>query len=257
LNAGPSGRIHYEEDGVVSSTSPILKDETLKTKAYRVQFLAIDPNGQFDTGDVTTWANKLTIRAWFDTKTRQVELFVAPPATMRYSLDGSEPRNGEEYTVPFTIGAGAAKVLVFAEGGGLETKDKFEYAGMAAGGGGNGGKKDVVIDRSKPANMSKLVSLGSRQDAYQMTAFLKERKATVEKVAAVVGSSPSAAQFFLGDTRADADYVESVLSQIGSCLPADSAISLKIHRFQFQTGQDLLDLAAKVGFELAEGDFTQ
>ena len=90
-----------------------------------------------------------------------------------------------------------------------------------------------------------------------MTAFLKERKATVEKVAAVVGSSPSAAQFFLGDTRADADYLESVLSQIGSCLPADSSISLKIHRFQFQTGQDLLDLAAKVGLELTESDFTQ
>lgn len=256
LNAGPNGRIHFEEDGAVSSTSPILKDETLKTKAYRVQFLAIDPNNQFDTGDVTTWSNKLTIRAWFDTKSRQVELFVAPPATMRYSLDGSEPRNGQDYTGPFTLGASAAKVLVFAEGGGLETKDKFEYAGVAAGGG-NGGKKDVVIDRSKPANLAKLISLGSRQDAYLMTAFLKERKATVEKVAAVVGSSPSAAQFFLGDTRADADYVESVLSQIGSCLPADSAISLKIHRFQFQTGQDLLDLAAKVGFELAEGDFTQ
>jgi len=256
LNAGPSGRIHYAEDSVVSATSPVLKDDTLKTKAYRVQFLALDPNGQFDTGDVTTWSNKLTIRALFDKKTRQVELFVAPLAVMRYSLDGSEPRNGTEYTGQFTVGTGTAKILVFAEGGGLETKGKFEYAGAGDGDGG-GGKKDVVIDRSKPAKLTKLVSLGSRQDAYQVTAFLKERKATVEKVAAVVGSSPSAAQFFLGDTQADAQYLESVLSQIGSCLPADSAISLKIHRFQFQTGQDLLDLAATIGFELFEGDFTQ
>ena len=79
----------------------------------------------------------------------------------------------------------------------------------------------------------------------------------MEKVAAVVGSTPAVVQFFLGDTVADGTYLESVLNQIGSCLPADASISLKIHRFQFQTGQDLLDLAAKVGFELNENDFSQ
>jgi hypothetical protein len=78
LNAGPNGRIHYAEDGTVSVNSPVLKDETLKSKSYRVQFLAVDPNGQFDTGDVTTWNNRLTIRAKFDAAKRKVELFVVP-----------------------------------------------------------------------------------------------------------------------------------------------------------------------------------
>nr|WP_281355057.1 chitobiase/beta-hexosaminidase C-terminal domain-containing protein [Comamonas jiangduensis] len=257
LNAGPSARIHYAEDGVVSTASPVLKDDVLRSKAYRVQFLAVDPNGQFDTGEVFTWTNKLTIRAKLDANTREVELFVAPAATLKYTLDGSEPRNGTDYTGPIELGDSAAKILVFAEGGGLEAKEKFEYAGARKRDDDGDGKRQVVIDRSKPARLTRIVSLGSRQDAYQVVALLKERQATVEKVAAVVGSTPAVVQFFLGDTPADGAYLESVLNQIGSCLPADASISLKIHRFQFQTGQDLLDLAAKVGFELNENDFSQ
>ena len=255
LNAGPNGRIHYVENGIVSTSSPVLKEDILRSKAYRIQLLAVDPNGQFDTGDVATWTNKLTIRAKLDSGTRQVELLVAPTATLKYTLDGSEPRNGIEYSGPIELSDNAAKILVFAEGGGLEAKEKFEYAGVD--GGVPGRKREVAIDRSKPARLNRLVNLGSRQDTYQVVSLLKERKATVEKVAAVVGSTPTVVQFFLGDTPADGTYLESVLNQIGSCLPADSAISLKIHRFQFQTGQDLLDLAEKVGFELTEDEFSQ
>ncbi len=41
----------------------MLQDDTLTTKAYRVQFLAVNPNGQFDTGDSVSWENQLKIRA--------------------------------------------------------------------------------------------------------------------------------------------------------------------------------------------------
>lgn len=260
LNAGPSARIHYAEDEVVDTSSPVLKDDTLKSSAYRVQFLAVDPNGQFDTGEITTWVNTLTIRARFDASTRQVELFVAPDASLRYTLDGSEPRNGSLYTGPIQLDDKAATILVFAEGGGLESKEKFEYA--AARKKTDPGDDDetcpqIVIDRSKPARLNRLVSLGSRQDAYQAVALLKERQASVEKVSIFIGSGSSAVQFFLGDTPADGDYLETVLNQIGACLPPDAPVSLKIYRFLFQSGQDLLDLAQKVGIEINDDDFSQ
>lgn len=257
LNAGPSARIHYAEDGAASTASPVLKDETLKSKAYRVQFLAVDPNGQFETGEATTWTNRLSIRANFNAATRQVELLVAPTASMKFTLDGSEPRNGGDYTGPIQLDGNGAKVLVFAEGGGLEAKEKFEYPAVGASRGTGGGKAPMVIDRSKPARLNRMINLGSRQDAYQVIALLKERQASVEKVSATVGNSPAVVQFFLGDTPADGAYLENVLNQISACLPADSSINLKIHRFQFQTGQDLLDLAEKVGFEPQDNEFSQ
>lgn len=251
LNAGSSARIHFAEDGVVSELSPTLKDEVLQTKAYRVQFLAVDPNGQFQTGDTQSWENKLVIRASWNELSREVELFVAPTAKLWYTLDGSEPRNGTPYTNPIASGAKDVTLLVYAEGGGLEQKERFTYGAVSE------GKKAVVVDRSKPATLNKIVTLGSRQDAYQALSLLKERQSTLEKVQAVIGTAPQVAQFGLGDTSVSADYLENVLNQIGSCLAVDSAISLKIHRFQFKTGQDLLDLAEKAGFEIGENEFTQ
>lgn len=256
LNAGQTARIHYAEDGPVSTASPVLRDDTLKTKAYRVQFLAVDPSGQYDTGDASTWTNRLTIRAFFEADSRTVALFVAPPAELKYTLDGSEPRNGENYAAPIHLDENAAKLLVFAEGGGLEAKERFEYAAVRRAGE-SAAKAGIVLDPVRPARLNRIVSLGSRQDVYQVIALLKERQAKVEKVAAVVGNNPTVVQFFLGDTPADGAYLEGVLNQISACLPADASMSLKIHRFEFQTGQDLLDLAQKVGFEPAENDFTQ
>ena len=58
--------------------------------------MAIDPSGQYETGDVTTWANKLVLRNRLVEKggKRAVELLVAPKGAIRYSLDGREPREG-------------------------------------------------------------------------------------------------------------------------------------------------------------------
>src|SRR2546425_7238020 len=61
-NAGPAPRIHVADDGPVSEKSPQLKDASLTTKALRVNFLAVDPSGQYETGDVVTWSNKLVLR---------------------------------------------------------------------------------------------------------------------------------------------------------------------------------------------------
>jgi hypothetical protein len=257
LNAGANGRIHFAQDGTVTTSSPVLMDETLKSKAYRVQFLAVDPNCQFDTGDVFTWNNKLTIRAKLDASTRNVELFVAPEAKLKYSLDGTEPRNGLDYAGPISLGKDKATLLVFAEGGGLEAKDRFEYAGSGKGPNGGDGKKEVVLDKSKPVKFNRIVTLGSRQEAYQVVTLLKERQATVSKVRVTVGSNPNTAMFVLGEAQADGSYLEAVVNHIGTCLAADAPISLQIQSFQFKTGQDLLDLASKVGLELNEGEFSQ
>ena len=42
--------------------SPQLKDPMLTTAALRVNFLAVDPSGQYETGDPVTWSNKLVLR---------------------------------------------------------------------------------------------------------------------------------------------------------------------------------------------------
>src|SRR6266567_9260182 len=95
-NAGPVPRIYYAKDGPVSESSPQLTDQNLITRALRMHFFVMDPSGQYETGDVITWSNKLVLRNRLTEKDgkRTVELLVAPMGEIRYTLDGSEPREG-------------------------------------------------------------------------------------------------------------------------------------------------------------------
>ena len=253
INAGPSGRIHYAEDGVVSTASPVLQDDTLTTKAYRVQFLAVDPNGQFDTGDSVSWENQLKIRALLNAgPSRTVELRVAPAGAMRYSLDGSEPRNGKEYTGPIDIGNGAAKLLVFAEGGGLEQKERFEYPAV-----GKGGQPQVVVDKAAPATLNGLKRLGSRHDVFQALDFFKARGTMVEKIQVMAGTNPAVAQFGLGEVQVGGEQLEVLLNQITGLLDPSAPVAMSVSRIHFASGQDLLDFCAANSFPIVASEIQQ
>ncbi len=129
-NAGPAPRIHYAEDAPVTEDSPQLKDQSYVTAALRVNFLVRDPSGQYETGDPVTWTNKLVLRnkpPRGGGQARTVELLVAPRGSIRYTLDGSEPREGTAYDGPFEIGDWEVLVRAFAEADGLEAKKEFRF----------------------------------------------------------------------------------------------------------------------------------
>ena len=128
-HAGPVPRIHYSEDSSVSEKSPVLKDNPFSTTALRVAFLVCDPSGQFETGDPVVWTNQLVLRSNLteDAGKRRVALLVAPRGEIRYTLDGSEPRNGTPYTGPVAIGDDEVRLHAFATADGLEAKKPFHF----------------------------------------------------------------------------------------------------------------------------------
>ena len=163
-NAGPAPRIPYAEDGPVSESSPQLKDQTLTTKALRVNFLVMDPSNQFETGDPVTWSNKLFLRnELFEEKgARRVSLLVAPKGTIRYTLDGSEARGGTAYDKPVAIGDNEVILRVFAEASGLEVKAEFRFPKKNDDG-------PPPIDPTKPATLVSRTGrkLDSRAKTYE------------------------------------------------------------------------------------------
>ena len=146
-NAGPAPRIHYAEDGPVSESSPKLKEHTVTTNSLRVNFLVCDPSGQYETGDPVPWSNKLVLRNQLSSEgsMRNVALFVAPKGVIRYTLDGSEPRDGSNYDGPISIGDGEVLLRAFAEEDGLEAKKEFRFPAK--------GKTGVQIDDVKPGRL--------------------------------------------------------------------------------------------------------
>lgn len=251
VNAGNSPKIYYQEDGAVSENSPVLTDNILVTQALRVQFLAIDPTGKNQTGNPTTWENKLTIRNYLNDKARTVELFVSPKGALKYTLDGSEARNGLDYTGPFEISDTEAAVYVFAECDGVETKATFRFPPV--------GSDEVIIDKTKPASLASTTpkKLNNSAKTYDGLKMAKEKNITFEQVMLMIGSGPKSINLSLGEIKINADFIEKTLAHLQSLVPPESPIVMSFKKVHTETGYDLEQFAKNLGIELNNDEVIQ
>jgi hypothetical protein len=252
-NAGPAPRLYYAEDAPVSEKSRPLKDQFLQTKALRVNFLVIDPSGQYETGEVVSWSNKLVLRNLLKETAgrRTVQLLVAPQGEIRYTLDGSEPREGVLQDQPFEIGDGEVLVRAFAQAGGLEAKAEFRYPAK--------GKKGVQIDEVKPGRIVSRTGrkLDSRGKTFAALKLAADKSVTFEGVTVNVGAGNRVASFSVGEIPVNAAFLEALLKIVLEKFEPDSPVTLVFRKAQFASGHDLKDFADQLGFELKPGDVEQ
>ncbi len=250
-NAGNSPRIHYAEDSEVSEKSLVLIDNTLITKALRVQFIAIDPTGKNLTGDPKTWVNRLTIRNLFDEGYRTVELFVSPRGTIKYSMDGSEARNGADYIAPIKLGDEETTVYVFAECEGLEAKRNFKFPASDT--------KEVPLIQDIPAILFSPLpkKLDNATKTYEGIRIAKERNIEFEQVSLMVGSAPRAIHLSLGEMRITADFIETELAHLQSLLDPGVPVVMTFKKVYTPTGYDLDQFAKQLGIAIGTGEVEQ
>jgi hypothetical protein len=254
VNGGPAPRIHYSQDSAVSESSPVLKESTLTTKALRVAVLVRDISGQHQMGDPVVWTNKLQLRNQL-TEThgkRTMELFVAPRGDIRYTLDGSEPRNGIDYAGSFPIDERETLIRVFASADGVESKADFRIPARGRGG--------VQIDETTPAT---LVSpriprkLDSRLATFKLLQHAADRAVTFETIALTVGQGSRMAHIHLGEIASDAAFIRELLERISEKLEPDAPVTMTFRIAHFKTGRDLLEFADKLEISLEPGDVEQ
>ena len=253
VNAGPAPRIYFAEDGPVSDSSPVLKDNPFTTVALHAAFLVTDPSGQYETGDPVVWANQLVLRNRLEEREgkRTVQLMVAPRGAIRYTLDGSEPREGTVYGEPFPIGDGDVLLRAFASADGLEAKTDFRFAAK--------GKKGLQIDSVKPARLASRTGkkLDSRAATFEGLTQAGDKGIEFEVVQVAVGQGAKVATINLGEVRVDAAFVTSLLQKVLEKFEADTPVTMTFRRAHFTSGHDLKDFADKLGIELAQGDVEQ
>jgi hypothetical protein len=252
-NAGPAPRIHYAEDGKVNQKSPILKDQFLTTKALRVQFLAVDPSNQYETGDPVTWTNKLVLRNNLKETggKRHVELLVAPSGKIRYTLDGSEPREGKAYEKEVPIGDKEVLLRAFAEAGGVEARADFRFPAK--------GKKGVHIDDVKPCRLvSRIgIKLDSRGKTFEALKQAGEKSVLFENIAVSIGSGTKVASCGIGEIQVDGTLIETMLKTVLDKFAPDAPVTMVFRKAHFNSGHDLKEFAEKLGFELRPGEVEQ
>jgi len=253
VNAGPAPRIHYAEDGAVSEASPVLKDNPYPTTALRVSFMVCDVSGQYETGDPVIWSNQLVLRNRLSEQAgrRMEELFVAPRGDIRYTLDGSEPRDGTPYAGPVDIGDGDVLLRAFSSADGLEAKADFRFPAR--------GKKGVQIDEVKPARLVSRTGrkLDSRGTTFEGLKQAADKTVEFENVALTVGQGNKIANIMVGEVRVDAAFITALLTKILEKFAPDTPVTMTFRKAHFASGHDLKDFAGKLGIALEQADVEQ
>lgn len=250
--------IHYAEDGEVSNASPKLDDSKLTTKALRVAFLAVDLSGRSPSAKPYIWSNTLLIQHAVRTihsSKREVTIRVLPRASVvRYTLNGAEPRNGTEYTAPFSVDGEARPLLVYAEADGLELKAEYHIPTMGTGTG-HGDDPDIPpVAEPPPLNRAVTFPAGHRatvnaRDRVFATLEKAKQRAVIFREArlTLVSGQDHTAQLQLSSDGISAASLFEMVAKITESFDAAANLSLQINRAHFPTGQDLIDLCEVAG----------
>jgi hypothetical protein len=252
-NAGPAPRIHFAEDGPVNESSSQLNDQVLTTSALRVNFLVCDPSGQYKIGDPTTWTNQLVLRNHLSEidGQRTVELFVVPRGEIRYTLDGSEPRDGMVYDDPIVISDDEILLRAFAEADKIETKADFRFQPK--------GRTGVQIDDVKPGSLVSRTGrkLDSRSKTFEGLKQATEKSVTLEGIVLTVGQGNRMISVNVGEIQVDATFIEGLLMKVLEKFPPETPVTMSFRKAHFLSGYDLKDFASKLDIELNPEDVEQ
>lgn len=257
MHAGPSPRVYYSEKTPVTPADTLLKEPTLETSALRLFFLAEDPSGQHETGELKTWENKLKLVCSKEEErdgTRFVELKVLPEGTIRYTTDGSEPRNGKQYVGPIDIGPGEVHLLAFAEADGLEVKEQFRYAAL----GRSEENEAVRVDPTRPCTIIRKLDWTGRTEVWAAIEAATYANAAFSSARAVLGDGEQNIAISIGaETKVTADALTNTLKALQDTLDPESPITFYARQVAFRTGHDFTTFAQRLNLSLKRSEVYQ
>jgi hypothetical protein len=227
----------------------------------KVSFLAIDTSGVHQPGPPIAWQN--TIEVKYDIQYRagahHVTLKALPQGTIRYSLDGSEPRNGAIYNDEFAVPAGTTTVLAVAEHAGISSSvTKLPVPTV----GGTDGKQ-FKPNPTQKAEWIRPLSRTDRGGSFKLLAALKRQAAKVGGAninVSVEGSEHWIDTSFGRSIVRTAEQIEEIankqideLRQSGSTV----AVSLNVLHVYFDSGTALEEAAKELGEPLNSDEVKQ
>lgn len=185
---------------------------------------------------------------------RKVTLQCSPKAEMYYTLDGSNPKDGQLYTVPFEVGTESARLLIYAKSGEATKTADFQIP--------NSGDKTIQIDDVKPARLSssKRVPLDTTEKVFTIINRFKDQMNTRFKgVRIEIGEGENTVRINFGVRYVTAAMIEASVNSLREVLSeADANVAIKItDGIAFENGFEAREFAKLVGIELKPGDIAQ
>ena len=100
-----------------SASKKVDTPNEFKTSELVLSFICIDSTGEHNTGKARAWKNKVELKYQLYDKgeEKMVVLRAAPPVKIKYTTDGSNPKDGGSYDGEFPVPEGCSYVLAIAE----------------------------------------------------------------------------------------------------------------------------------------------
>ena len=248
-NAGPVPKVYYAPTSQVSQADTVAEDlETFRTKCPTLYFLTIDTTGEHECGDPVRWVAKIKIRHQVHDYTdhREVELKTTPDAIIRYTLDGTNPREGRVYEGPITIDDEKVLLQVYASAGEATEWHKFNIPEK--------GQKRAQLDETRPAKLvHEKVRLDTTDKVFELISKFRGRDGiTLHGVTLNIGEGEQALQVRFNDRAVDPEMLNRIINTLRENLNEPNAlIQLTIRDgASFATGFDLKTFAEIAGINL-------
>mgnify|MGYP003662670920 FL=1 len=255
-HAGDSPVIRYSTNPTPSKDNPIVDDpETFKTSEGTLYFFAEDPSNHYEAGPPVRWLADIKVRHQVDPAAdkRLVTLQATPRATMRYTIDGSNPKDGAEYAAPFEIGSNEVRLLVYAQAGEATKTADFRIAAR--------GDTSVQVDDAKPAKLQKKrVTLDNTDKVFGVINKFRDSVNTQFKgVRIEIGQGEHTVSVRFQEREITAAMIEGVVNSLREVLN-DHAAPLAVtisDGIAFESGFDVKEFAKLASLDLRPGDVVQ
>ena len=227
------------------TSSPTVQDVVFESDATVLWFRAVDPEGKLPTGDAEKWTNTLTLthQPKEVMGKRTVTLDVRPRGTIRWNLDGTNVKEGSEYTSPIEIpGDNETTLYAYAEDAGIEVKKDFTIRAPS------GGK--ATIDPTKPASIARKIKLATTIETFGALRAAKKTKATFGNgVSVTVGRGDKNATTRFGPgTVLSAEAIEAFIVAARAAIGEEAAdAEIGFGEFKFGSGADLEEFLKEFG----------
>ena len=248
-DAGTSARVHVAPTDDVSAASPVVSDMIIDRDDTVLWFLAVDPNGEHETGEPARWTNTLTLthQPREVMGKRSVELTVRPRGTIRWNLEGTNAREGRPYTGPIALeGTDEVKVYAFADDAGVETTKTFTIRAATEGG--------IRIDPTKPAIIKKRQKIATTKEVFTMLTAMKAGHAKLKnQLSATVGRGEvNVATRFGPQAILSGEAVEAFLMAARLAISDETAeVDIGFSEVHFDTGREMEEFIQAVGWTIA------
>ncbi|MDD2401874.1 MAG: DUF499 domain-containing protein, partial [Clostridia bacterium] len=254
-------KVFYEMGGVATEASSLVENlNEFKTKELKLSFLCVDSSGEHETGKPVEWNNKITMqyRVYDKDDKKVVEIVSAPQVPIKYTTDGSNPReNGGIYDNEVILPENSTYVLALAESQGVasELSIKIDWEKGTS----------IEVDKQKALKLYKRCKTNDTAESYQELGLLKKHNAQLMDVVVTLFKIDENNNNDKGwidltmdsSTIVNIENLENSIDNVRSNFMQEGRvnISLEYGIAKFATGQDFLNWLTEKKKELK--DFTE